>query len=340
MLSRVREILSPACSRKKPDGISKVKDQSSTQVQPEKRFRLVTSKAQPLKTSENQLKSCTKASDSGSQTTKIFRAPTRDESAHESLSRPEKETVFSDLNSLSRFQGSKPQSSSTPETDSRKVDQLQHMTWPRAGVSFARAGGIQVTNAKVFKCSYCGKCFSFAYSLKTHEKFLCEMIIAFPTVKTEFATEQEQTLRLIACPNCKKTYRHMHTFRRHYKYECGKQPQFACRYCPKAYTQKSSLKMHHSSTHCANDKHYRCDHCEKAYKNTKQLRSHFREQHMGGNCHICMKCGKIFKRNYHLKRHDAKCRLGRSEKRKLKKEEKTEKGNITGYVDVEVVETS
>nr|CAH7735845.1 unnamed protein product [Callosobruchus chinensis] len=77
--------------------------------------------------------------------------------------------------------------------------------------------------------------------------------MVFPTVKTEFSMEQEQTLPLIACPNCKKTYRHMHTFRRHYRYECGKQPQFACRYCPKAYTQRSSLKMHHASNHCGLD---------------------------------------------------------------------------------------
>ncbi|CAG9831540.1 unnamed protein product [Diabrotica balteata] len=57
----------------------------------------------------------------------------------------------------------------------------------------------------------------------------------------------------VQCPNCLKMYKNMNTFRRHFRYECGKVPQFACQYCPKAYTQKSNLKNHHIKCHpCAN----------------------------------------------------------------------------------------
>lgn len=53
----------------------------------------------------------------------------------------------------------------------------------------------------------------------------------------------------IRCPNCVKIYKNMNTFRRHFRYECGKEPQFICRYCSRAYTQKNNLKHHHFKCH-------------------------------------------------------------------------------------------
>nr|CAH7735846.1 unnamed protein product [Callosobruchus chinensis] len=51
------------------------------------------------------------------------------------------------------------------------------------------------------------------------------------------------------CPQCCKIYKHANNLNRHLRYECGKTPQFSCSLCPKAYTQKSSLKSHYFKHH-------------------------------------------------------------------------------------------
>ncbi|PSN32890.1 hypothetical protein C0J52_13313, partial [Blattella germanica] len=46
------------------------------------------------------------------------------------------------------------------------------------------------------------------------------------------------------CSKCGKRYRQYSSLWRHYTYECGKDPQFQCPYCPHRSTQKVSLKKH------------------------------------------------------------------------------------------------
>ncbi|KAJ9596804.1 hypothetical protein L9F63_012185, partial [Diploptera punctata] len=46
------------------------------------------------------------------------------------------------------------------------------------------------------------------------------------------------------CPTCGKTYRWKHSMVSHYRYECGKEPQFSCPLCPYKCKQKGNLKSH------------------------------------------------------------------------------------------------
>lgn len=43
---------------------------------------------------------------------------------------------------------------------------------------------------------------------------------------------------------CGKVYSNRATLRRHERYECGKEPQFGCPYCPKRCKRKSNLFSH------------------------------------------------------------------------------------------------
>lgn len=52
------------------------------------------------------------------------------------------------------------------------------------------------------------------------------------------------------CPNkCGHSYKYKSNVYRHIKYECGKEPQFACEYCGKKYTQRSTVTFHIINTH-------------------------------------------------------------------------------------------
>lgn len=46
------------------------------------------------------------------------------------------------------------------------------------------------------------------------------------------------------CLTCGKMYSRKGPLSRHMKYECGKEPQFCCPYCPYRSKQKSVLKTH------------------------------------------------------------------------------------------------
>lgn len=46
------------------------------------------------------------------------------------------------------------------------------------------------------------------------------------------------------CTTCKRRYKNKGTLVCHQRYECEKEPQFACSYCPYKAKQKSVLKTH------------------------------------------------------------------------------------------------
>ncbi|VEN60913.1 unnamed protein product [Callosobruchus maculatus] len=46
------------------------------------------------------------------------------------------------------------------------------------------------------------------------------------------------------CTRCGKHYVQKSTLSRHVRYECGKQNQFKCPYCPKTTRQKYDIKLH------------------------------------------------------------------------------------------------
>lgn len=46
------------------------------------------------------------------------------------------------------------------------------------------------------------------------------------------------------CSQCGRTYKRKFLVARHLRYECGKEPQFACPHCPYKAKYKTSLKSH------------------------------------------------------------------------------------------------
>jgi uncharacterized Zn-finger protein len=51
------------------------------------------------------------------------------------------------------------------------------------------------------------------------------------------------------CTQCGKVYLRKGTLTRHLKFECGKEPQFPCPYCPHRAKQKNHLVKHIASRH-------------------------------------------------------------------------------------------
>lgn len=54
---------------------------------------------------------------------------------------------------------------------------------------------------------------------------------------------------LFICPKCTKTYRLKHSLTRHIRFECGKEPMYACRFCSRRFKHKYDLNVHFKSKH-------------------------------------------------------------------------------------------
>lgn len=51
------------------------------------------------------------------------------------------------------------------------------------------------------------------------------------------------------CDRCEKCYKHAQSLNTHKKYECGKDPQLQCPYCPYKSKLRSSMKTHIMAKH-------------------------------------------------------------------------------------------
>lgn len=54
---------------------------------------------------------------------------------------------------------------------------------------------------------------------------------------------------LFICDGCGRSYKHRCNLTTHKRLECGKEPQFNCRYCGKRSYHKASIKSHIFSKH-------------------------------------------------------------------------------------------
>lgn len=60
----------------------------------------------------------------------------------------------------------------------------------------------------------------------------------------------ESSLWHFPCPNkCGRIYKYKTSMVKHFKHECGKEPKYFCRFCPKKFHQKGNLKTHIGLVH-------------------------------------------------------------------------------------------
>lgn len=61
--------------------------------------------------------------------------------------------------------------------------------------------------------------------------------------------EDKKIMRKYTCPTCLKCYSYYSGLYNHRRFECGKEPQFQCPYCPYKVKMKHNLKSHILSKH-------------------------------------------------------------------------------------------
>ncbi|PSN32900.1 hypothetical protein C0J52_13323 [Blattella germanica] len=123
-----------------------------------------------------------------------------------------------------------------------------------------------------FRCSTCGKSYRYKKNMTRHIRFECGKDPQFKCPFCPHQTKQKSSIQNIVtldgmpqtmnfstlklwpadvqqsynereantgyielefrCTQCNKVYRHKNNLMRHKKYECGKEPQFCCAYCP------------------------------------------------------------------------------------------------------------
>nr|CAH7735832.1 unnamed protein product [Callosobruchus chinensis] len=82
------------------------------------------------------------------------------------------------------------------------------------------------------------------------------------------------------CPNCDRTYKWKRGLSQHLRYECGKEPQFACPYAPVCRYRtkvKSHIKCHVKNVHKVRNE-FRCPNCNRSYKLRRGLEQHIEFQ--------------------------------------------------------------
>lgn len=59
------------------------------------------------------------------------------------------------------------------------------------------------------------------------------------------------------CDKCTRRYKNREHLTRHQRYECGKEPQFKCPYCPHKCHHKCNLQDHIQRRHSGNKVQYK-----------------------------------------------------------------------------------
>ncbi|XP_024080817.1 gastrula zinc finger protein XlCGF57.1-like [Cimex lectularius] len=197
--------------------------------------------------------------------------------------------------------------------------------------SFPAFPGPQVV-LKPHRCPGCGKTYKRKAHLLRHLKFECGQAPRFSCIycshksklkdnlkKHMYNQHLEETLKngfnittpttllgysgsaasYFFCTGCNKRYKHKSHLKRHLKYECGKEPQFACPHCPYRAKLKHALKSHMSHRHLGFNNNL----LAKVKISNGQARHKDKT-----NYFACQNCDKSYKRKWHLKRHvDFEC---------------------------------
>ncbi|KAH1002478.1 hypothetical protein HUJ04_008562 [Dendroctonus ponderosae] len=91
-------------------------------------------------------------------------------------------------------------------------------------------------------------------------KQLCDHILEVFTIEQINAMMGQQCL--FACKECGRSYKRKSSLYNHMRWECGKEPQFKCSYCPYKGKQKIHFIMHVMAKH----KEHKAEVLNNAYK--------------------------------------------------------------------------
>ncbi|KAF6197373.1 hypothetical protein GE061_020257 [Apolygus lucorum] len=140
--------------------------------------------------------------------------------------------------------------------DGVRVEQTQSFSTPE---SYGTLTGSSPTDIR-YHC-HCGKSYKYKEGLYRHEKFECGKEAQFQCPECPYRAKQKINLkthlffkhnhspRLYFNCHCGKSYKHLASFHKHKKWECGKEATFHCSICPYKAKQKICLRKHLAVIH-------------------------------------------------------------------------------------------
>ncbi|KAG8259262.1 hypothetical protein J6590_014731 [Homalodisca vitripennis] len=123
---------------------------------------------------------------------------------------------------------------------------------------------LQPDGSRMFQCIHCNHLYKYKKTLSAHIRYECGKEPQFACPQCPYKAKQRSNLRRIAemltsrqpetsklfcCTACGRRYKRKQHLTGHQRFECGKEPQFACPYCPYKAKLMGNLRRHMSLRH-------------------------------------------------------------------------------------------
>nr|CAD7392051.1 unnamed protein product [Timema cristinae] len=188
--------------------------------------------------------------------------------------------------------------------------------------NFLRSQRGKGKNTGVFPCSNCGKGNEIE-GIGGNSVVDCKSSALYHAVteanEDDVGTSNIPRQETHHCPRCRRYYRYKSSMLRHYRLECGKEPQFNCPYCPVKLTQRSYVRIHIQRRHKGMDENAQCKNADNIKvdlsphnMNLTQFPLGLKSVTLGANTSssisgaelfCCTDCGKVYRLYTSLARH-------------------------------------